>query len=723
MNIPHRKNNISRGIELLLPLRLIIRPALVSLSLLLAILLCWSPVEARAAEESLSPVQDNRHTDPDSLDTVPENVTNIDEVVVVHKLGSKRTLRNSAFNTELLTKAELLRAACCNLGESFTTNASVDVNYTDAATGAKQIKLLGLSGTYVQMLTENIPNLRGVASPYGLGYIPGTWMQSIQVSKGASSVKNGYESVTGQINIEFLKPQVPTSLTVNGYVDLFGKGEINAVGNLHLGDKWSTALLLHGENAFASHDENNDGFMDLPKIRQLSAMNRWAYMGDRYIFQAGVRFLAEKRLSGQHGHGHTDSSDHPMEPYKIDILTRRWEFFTKNAYFIDRENESNLALIFSGTFHDQDASYGHKIYDVTQDNLYASLIFERKWNDGLHALSSGLSLNYDRFNQRFRLSNDLHTDPAKTIENETTPGAYAQYTFDLNSSLILIGGVRYDHSSVYGSMLTPRLHVRLNLLDGALSIHGSAGRGYRSPHALADNQFLLASSRNIIIGSDLRQEVAMNYGGGISGSVRLFGRRLTYSSDFYYTHFSHAMIVDLETDPHSVYIKDSGNNANYSRTFQAEITYPVTDDITLTAAYRFTDVKVDYGNGLVTKPLTSKNKGLFTINWAPMMGLWQVDASLAINGGGRMPKPYELGDGSLSWNKTYKTFPQLNIQVTRNFRDWSVYLGGENLTGYRQKMPIIDAANPWGSNFDATMIYAPIHGPMVYAGFRFNLSK
>lgn len=285
-----------------------------------------------------------------------------------------------------------------------------------------------------------------------------------------------------------------------------------------------------------------------------------------------------------------------------------------------------------------------------------------------------------------------------------------------------MGGIRYDYSTLYGSMITPRVHVRYNLLDGALSLHASAGRGYRSPHALADNHFLLASSREIIIGSNLTQEEAMNYGGGVSGEVMIWDKPFNYSAEFYYTRFSHQMLVDLETNAHQAIIKDSSNSPNYSRTFQIDLSYPIIQDLTMTAAYRFTDVKVDYGFGLIQKPLTSKHKGLFTLNWAPMMGIWQVDISLAINGGGRMPKPYILESGDPSWNTTYKTFPQLNAQITRNFRKWSIYIGGENLTGYRQKAPIIDAANPWGNNFDATMVYAPVHGPMVYVGARLNLS-
>lgn len=661
-------------------------------------------------------------TDSVSIDSINQWNATLDEVIVSNRMPGVRKIRGSALNTDMISAAELQRAACCNLGESFTTNASVDVNYSDAATGAKQIKLLGLSGTYVQLLTENIPNLRGAAAPYALGYIPGPWMQSISVSKGASSVKNGYESITGQINIEFLKPQLEPSISANGYVDILGKAELNFVGNIHLNQRWSTALLLHGENASASHDENDDGFMDLPRIKQLGAMNRWAYMGDNYVFQAGLKFLAENRISGQHNHKEsTTSTIHT--PYKIDINSKRWEYFTKNAFIFDKDNDGNLALILSGSNHHEDAKYGYKLYNVYQDNVYASLMFERKWSEGLHGISTGLSFNYDRFNQYYRFENDLSVDPSHVIEDEYVPGAYIQYTYNLDAKLLLMAGIRYDHSSAYGNMITPRAHAKWNLLDGALTFFASAGRGYRSPHPLAENHFLLASSRQIVIGSDLRQEVAMNYGGGISGFTDLFNRTLNYSAEFYYTRFSHQLLVDLDSDPHAAIINDSQNRANYSRTLQIEVSWPIITDLLFSAAYRFTDVKVDYGDGIVEKPLTSRNKGLFSISWTPMMGLWQLDVTLAINGGGRLPNPYLLSNNNLSWKKSYRAFPQLNAQVTRNFRHWSIYIGGENLTGFRQKNPIIDAANPWGPDFDATMVYAPIHGAMVYVGFRYNFTK
>ncbi len=648
-------------------------------------------------------------------DSVPD--VEINEVVVSVRQPGQRKLRSTVENTDLISASELRRAACCNLGESFTSNPSVDVSYSDAATGSKQIKLLGLSGTYVQMMTENIPNFRGAASPYGLGYIAGPWIQSIQISKGASSVKNGYESITGQINVEMLKPQTDQSLSVNGYADHMGKAELNATGNIHVDSKWSTGLLLHGENTFAAHDNNGDGFIDLPKTRQLSAMNRWAYFSDSYIFQAGVKFLAEKRQSGQDdmhsGHTATDL-------YKIDIDTRRWEAFAKNAYIFDQANNTNVALILSGSFHDQSSDYGHKLYDVTQKNLYVSLMFERSYGS-YHSISTGLSFNYDHFDQTYRLSNVANTADNRLKEIENVPGAYAQYTLDIDKRIIAMAGLRYDYSSIFGSMLTPRFHVKYNPMN-QLSLHASAGRGYRNPHRLADFSYLLASARRVIIDPVDKQESAWNFGGGASSNLQLFDRELTLSGEYYYTRFKNQAIVDLDSDPHAAHLTYNAGKS-FSHTVQIEMTYQPFKDFTLSAAYRYTDVKENYGLGLVAKPLTSKSKGLFTIGYTPMMGIWQFDATLAINGGGRMPTAYTTSAGQSSWNATYKAYPLLNMQVTRNFRHWAIYIGGENLTNYRQKNPIIDAGNPWGENFDATMVYAPIHGALAYIGFRYSFTK
>ena len=652
------------------------------------------------------------------LDIVLRDGVELNEVnIVTRKLGTMK-LRSSVMNEDMISSAELSRAACCNLGESFVTNPSVDVSYSDAATGAKQIKLLGLSGTYVQMLTENIPNYRGAAAPYGLGYVPGPWMQSIQVSKGTSSVKNGYEAITGQINVEFKKPQLPEAdwVSANLFASTTNRYEANADATLKLSKRWSTSLLAHYENETKAHDGNDDGFVDIPQVEQYNVWNRWAYMGDHYVFQAGIKALSETRTSGQANHGGTM---HSGDLYKVGIDTERYEFFTKNAYIFNKEKNTNLALILSTTLHNQDATYGRKLYNVDQTNVYASLMFETEFNPQ-NSFSAGLSFNYDAYDQHYRLENTTD-NPLKAFEKEAVPGAYVQYTLNLNDKWMVMAGLRGDYSNEHGFFVTPRAHLKYNPND-YVNFRLSAGKGYRTNHVLAENNYLLASSRKVRIAGDLDQEEACNYGASISSYIPLLGKTLNLNAEYYYTDFLKQVVVDMDTDPHEIAFYNL-NGRSYSHVFQVEANYPLFKGFTLTAAYRFTDAKTTYNGELKERPLTSRYKGLVTASYKTPLEIWQFDATLQLNGGGRMPSRYILEDGTPSWSARYGSFEQLSVQITRYFRRWSIYVGGENLTNFKQKNPIIDAANPWGENFDSTMIWGPVHGAKAYIGIRFNWAR
>lgn len=623
--------------------------------------------------------------------------------------------RLSALNTDFMTSGELLRAACCNLGESFTTNPSVDVSYSDAATGARQIKLLGLSNTYVQLLSENIPNYRGAAAPYALGYIPGTWMQSIAISTGASSVKNGYEGITGQIDVEYKKPQLPQSLTFNAYANTKQRYEANFDGNIHLNNKVSTALFAHYENTAHMNDNNGDNFMDMPKMHQYNFMNRWTWMSSHHIFQAGIKALKEERTSGQ---VHAAPEDSGNGLYRIGINTERYEAFLKNAIILNQEKNTNIAVILNGTLHKQDADYGLKLYDVNQKNGYASLLFETNF-DKHNSLSTGVSLNYDYYRQDYRLSNDGTLVPQHARDTETVPGAYAQYTYTLGTKLTLMGGIRVDHSDIYGTFVTPRFHLKWSPAN-VFTVRLSAGKGYRTPHVLAENNFLLASSRNVEIDKQLDQEEAWNYGISTIFNIPVASKMLTVNAQYYYTDFLKQTVVDMDSDPHAVHFTNL-NGKSYSHTFQVDATYPFFSGFTLTAAYRYMDVKTTYGTQLMEKPLLSKYKGLLTASYKTPFGEWQFDATLQLNGGGRMPSSYLTADGTPSWDSRFRAYQQVNAQITRFFKKWSVYIGGENMTNFKQKTPIIDASNPWGGNFDSTMIWGPVEGAVYYLGFRINL--
>ncbi len=643
------------------------------------------------------------------------------DVTVTARRASVRSL-SGAINGKDILRDELFKAACCNLGESFINNASVDVNYSDATTGAKQIKLLGLSGTYVQMLTENLPNFRGAALPYGLGYVPGSWMKSMQVSKGNSSVKNGYEAMTGQINVEYVKPEDPTGMTVNLYGSTMGKFEANADGNIHInGNKnLSTEILAHYENNWSHHDGNGDGFQDDPRVRQYNLQNRWFWKKNNYILHAGLSLLKEDRKSGQTDHAAMTN------PYRINIGTDRYEAYMKHAFVLNPSHGTNIAFLGNISMHKQQAQYGIKEYDVNEKNAYASLIFETNFTDE-HNLSAGLSLNHDYLHQRLTLpATAIPADYGnlypltRGIESETTPGAYVQYTYNLHNHFIAMAGLRVDHSNIYGTFVTPRFHLKW-IPANFITLRLSAGKGYRSPHALAENNYLMASGRRLII-DKLDQEAAWNYGASLIFNIPIGNQLLKINTDYYYTHFLSQTLIDYDSNPQELHITNL-NGKSYSHTFQIDASYPIFKGFEVTAAYRYNLVKATYDGQLRWKPLQSRYKGLLTLSYKTPLGLWQFDATAVLNGGGRMPEPYTLASGERSWNNNFKAYGQLSGQVTRYFRNFSLYIGGENLTNYKQKNPIIGYQNPWANGFEPTMVYGPVEGAMAYVGIRLNLGK
>ena len=642
-------------------------------------------------------------SNPDELISVRLNeIIELSEVSIVQRSLGIIKPRTSVFQTEKITADELCKAACCNLSESFETNPSVDVAYSDAATGAKQIRLLGLSGAYVQMLTENIPSLRGISSAYGLGFIPGPWMESIQISKGTSSVINGYEAITGQINVEYKKPQTSEIVSANAFLSDAGRVEANATASALISDKLSIGVLLHASDELRDNDHNNDDFLDMPKVRQYNAINRWYYTDGNYTSQVFVRGLYENRIGGQ-----------IAGDYKIGIETRRYEFFTKNGYVFNHAKGTSVGFIVSGSWHEQDAKYGRKTYDGKQANIYANLIFQTNFTDA-HKLSTGASFNMDDYDEKLT---GINVDPRR----EYIPGAFAEYTFNWNDKFIALAGLRGDYNSYYDRFLvTPRLHLKYNVSD-YVHLRASAGKGYRSPNIWAENNFLLASNRNVSYEPNLKMEEAWNYGLSVQTYIPMFGRELALSGEWYYTDFVQQVVTDMDANAHEVQFYNLNNGKSYASNIQFEANMEIVRGLTATLAHRITDVKTTMLDGtLREKPLTNRYKSLFTTSYQTPLKKWQFDFTTQLNGGGRLPDPDDM---NLLWKKEFDSYAILNAQITKYFRTWSVYLGSENLTGFVQKNPIVDVTNPWSSDFDATVIWGPTHGRKIYIGFRWALDR
>ena len=473
----------------------------------------------------------------------------IEEVTIVQRKKGKVKSRTDAFDTERVNTEELCRAACCNLSEAFATSASVDVAYSDAATGAKQIRLLGLSGTYVQLIQENTPAVRGLAQNFGLEYIPGPWMSSVQVSKGTSSVINGYEATSGQINVELLKPQTQNPLSLNLMMNSELMAEANIMGGWELAPSLYTGVLAHYTGGFMAMDENHDSFADMPKVQNANLANRWFYKHDNYTFQAFVRGLYDRRRGGQITHHSSSMSN----PYLINLNTWRVEGFMKNGYVYDDESGSSVALITAVSYHDLNNLYGARTWKANQLNAYLNGIWQRNWEgtgevDNDHRLSAGVSVNFDKYGENLQLSMINY----QLDRYEVTPGLFAEYSLKYDEILSLVAGVRADYSTRYGFFVTPRANIRYTPFEW-WTIRASVGMGYRSPNAISDNAFILPSSRVLSL-SDIKQERAVNTGISTTFYIPLGSKELQLSAEYYYTHFLNSLVVDMDHDKHAVHI-------------------------------------------------------------------------------------------------------------------------------------------------------------------------
>jgi len=644
-----------------------------------------------------------------------ESATGLDEFVITRRrLGVVRP-RTAVIQTEIITAHELSRAACCNLSEAFDTNPSVDVVVSDAVTGAQQIRLLGLSGSYVQMLTENIPNFRGISSAFGLGFIPGPWIESIQIVKGAGSVINGNESLTGQINVELKKPHTSERAFVNLFLNDAGRMEVNANASAFINDRLSTGVLLHFSDDLIDNDHNKNNFRSIPKVRQYNLANRWFYTDGNFTSQVFLRGLHENRIGGEI----RNPRDFGL-PYTIGVETERYEFFTKNGFVFNHATNTSAGLILSGSQHEQNAHFGNNLYNGRQRNLYANFIFHTDFSR-MHRLSAGASFNMDDFIEVIeRKTLDIHTRTS-THRREFVPGIFAEYNFHLHERFTALFGLRGDYNSYFERLLlTPRLHLRFNIAD-FMNVRASAGKGFRSPNIWAENNFLLANSRQIIVAPDLQMEEAWNYGFSAHFFIPLFGRELTLMGEWFYTNFIQQIVIDRDTNANVIRfhnLEDGGRS--FSSNFQFEANMEIIPGFTATLAHRIMNVQTTINGTLREKPLQSRYRSMFTASYQPPRTGWQFDFTTVLNGGGRLPDP---NPANPLWEAEFRPFVTMMAQVKRRFNNWDIYLGGENLTGFVQSNPIIGINDPFGSNFDATMIYAPTHGRKFYVGVNWWLNR
>ena len=620
--------------------------------------------------------------------------------------------------TQVMTGTELLKAACCNLSESFETNPSVDVSYNDAVTGSKQIQMLGISGNYTQLTVENLPGPRGLATPLGLNSIAGPWIESIQLTKGTGSVVNGFESIAGQINVELKKPESAEKLLGNIYVNDQGKTDLNLNVATKLNEKWSTALLLHDNFMNNALDMNMDGFKDMPTGNTFSLVNRYKYDNSNGVLaQFGVKVLNDQKVGGETSFNE-NSDKYTQNRYGLAINTQRYELFGKLGYVFPQQKFKSIGLQFNASDYQQASYFGLTNYNANQQSFYTNLIYQSIINSTIHKFRTGFSFQYDKYNEDYNLNS--------YVRKEIVPGTFFEYTYTPNDKWSVVAGIRGDNNNLYGSFITPRLNIRYEPVIGTV-FRFSVGKGQRTANIFAENNSLFVSQRILMImgqnnsgAYSLNPEISWNKGISLDQKFNLFNNPATLSLDYFRNDFKNQVIVDIESAK-KIHIYNLAGKS-YSNSFQAEVNMTPVTKLDLRVAYRYFDVKQTYSGNLLDRPFIAKHRAFLSVDYATNND-WKFNYTVTFNGKKRIVNPYESYVSFIPPTSS-PSYYLMNAQVSKSFginNPMDIYVGVENISNFFQQNTILSADDPFGPNFDASMIWGPVTGRMLYVGWRIKI--
>lgn len=647
----------------------------------------------------------------------------LQEITVQGWRSTSHIDHSSALNKIVMDERELFKAACCNLSESFETNPSVDVAFSDAITGTRQIQMLGLAGPNTAITVENMPTMRGVASSQGIQLLPGTWIDAVQVTKGTGSVVNGSESISGQINVELKKPEESDRLLLNGYVNNSGRLEGNAVLTLPVGKKWASTLLLHGSARPLQMDQNQDGFLDFPTGSQSNIINRWVYFpGNGWLGQFAFKYLNDEKLGGQVNFD-PETDKFTNNRFGFNIGTERWEWTGKLGYQFAGKPYKSVGLQVATWQHRHNSYFGYTLHDALERSLYANLIYQSIIGDTKHKFKTGISFKADQVDEQ--LGSALFSGPALDFgRREIVPGAFGEYTYDNLETFSVIVGARVDQHNLFGTLFAPRLHAKYHIHESA-TLRASAGRGIRLANLITENTGFLASSRVLIL---LNQQTAnaygfvpdkaWNYGLGLNKEFTLNYRPGNFTIEYYYTDFQNQVVVDYDADPQRIKFYTL-TGRSFSHSAQAQIDYQLVRRFDLRLAYRWLDVQTDYLQGRLQRPLIARSRAFANLAYKTKKN-WSFDFTVQRLGQQRIPST-AANPVDYQMEGVAPAYVLMNSQVTKDFSEtWSAYVGVENLGNFRLSNPIVGAADPFGPYFDSSLVWGPVFGRMAYAGFRYR---
>ena len=708
------------------------------------------------------------YTGWDYLDIPLEPGVLLNEAQIETKQSTTSISLLDPLNIQQLNRKELAKAACCKLSDAFETNASVDASFTDAVTGTRQIRMLGLDGKYTQLLVDNLPGPRGLNVVQGLSFIPGPWIDNISISKGTGSVTNGYESITGQINVAMRNPENAEPFHVNLYVNGVGRMEWNHVSRHQVSRRWSTALLSHAELGTMINDRNDDTFLDTPLKRDLVLRNEWKFRGDRGIRgEYTISSVMMNRLAGQSkAFSESDSPFALLQPYLVNTSSdapwtaatkiSRIEASAKTGFVFPEKSWQSIGTQFVSSTHRQEHKFGNRSYKGTEDYFRGNILFSSIINNTDHKFTTGVSVVYDDFNEigTWGAEYDEWDSENDTLSRtEIVPGAFFEYTWTPLERLVVVAGLRGDHHNLYGNFASPRLHVRYSLAEET-SIKLVAGRGFRTANVFMEQLGSWASNRRWDIQEDLAPEVATNVGVNLISKFRLNSRAASISLDGYFTNFDNRIVVDLYNSPQEVSIYNLNNSGGYqsrssSTTVQLEFDWSLHRRLDIRAAYRWVNAVTGYASGdfdaengfeMQQDPYVSIHRAFTQLSYASKASKdgkqTRIDATVQWVGPQALPIPGAMememvpGEPMEPMQNMHPSispsFTQVNLQLTQVLPgNLELYVGVENMTNVMQMSPIagVNEGVLNLENFDASLIYGPIMGRLSYAGLRWTLGS
>lgn len=653
--------------------------------------------------------------------TITLTHSTLDEVVVTGERPDSYISRVTPMKTEVITQTELTKAACCDLAGCFDTQGSVQPTTTNIVTNAKELRILGLSGVYNQVLVDGMPLIMGTTYTYGISTIPGTLVDNIFISKGANSVLQGYESISGQINVELKEPDSDEKLLVNAYANSFLESQFN-VNYTQKIKKWSTILSAHTTQPAQKFDRDEDDFLDLPQLTRYSFYNKWKYGNQNewgWNSRIGVRYVNEQRVGGQESFN-LNADQGSSTVYGQTVNFSQPEIYTKTGYKMN--DKHNFVVLASAFYHNQSSYFGTTHFQANQTNIYGNFQHEFTWNEK-HILKSGLSYRFLELEEEITFGNDTlnRTYDGVYLKSERIPGLVVENTFNWKDrDLVLVTGVRGDIHNTFGLNITPRALLKYNVTK-TTTARVSAGTGWRTINLFTENTNLLASSRDVIVSPDLEPEKAINYGVNLTQQFGSENIELQVSVDYYLTQFFNQIFPDYFSEPNKAIIENF-TGRSISSSFQGEIGLELYERVGIKATYNYLDVYRVVGENRVQLPFNPTHRMTGAFSFKPLSEKWHFDLNAHYFGKQLLantssnPPEYQSAESS-------SPYTVLNAQLTVSWKWFDFYGGCENIFDFRQKRPIVAWQDPFSPYFDTSNVWGPTRGREIYFGVRFKLKK